>query len=978
MIQFTKPLWLLLLIPLGYYTWRLTRKSLSDLSRLRSRISLGLRLALTVMLVFSLAGAQMIRGVQQQCVVFVIDVSDSIPKAKQDAALAYVNTALRSIRTDQKAGVVVFGAEASVEFAPEVINKIDKIESIPATSHTDISQAIGLALASFPEHCGKKIVLVSDGNETMGKSLEQAMLAGTDNVSIDVVPVSSGITEEALLDKMLCPANVKVGEPFDLKVVAVSKQQAAARIRLVRNGQPVGVKDVNLPRGKSVFTFQQSIAKPGGYEFQALLECGRDTKHENNLAVADTKVHGKPRVLYVEGQPGQAQYLADALGRRDMLVDVRGRESVPVTMGQLQGYDLIVFSDIPAWNLAPEQMEMIRSGVKDMGIGFTMVGGENSFGAGGYYDTPIEKTLPVDMSVRKTKVLPSLSVVIVIDKSGSMSMVEDGREKIQLADDAAASVVKLLQPIDKVSVVICHSWPVVAVKLQPARKKAAIYGEISTIRAEGGGIMCFPSLKMANDIMQKADTRQRHVIFLADGSDCDEQEGCVALAKKMASERITVTTVAIGDGPHVQFLKNMAAAGRGDFYLTLRARDLKAIFTKDVMTVSKALVVEEPFIPRMDTSSPELAGVDPSVPPLLGYVATGAKPAARVLAKSHKNDPILAVWQYGLGKSVAFTSDCKARWAQRWLGWPDYSRFWAQILRATMRKSPSKDFQTTVDISGGQGRVVVDAVDDKGSFLNFLNFQGSMVGPDMKSKPMVIEQTGPGRYEASFDARDVGSYVVSVARKDLNAAPEVSITNIPYSPEYKDVSPNLALLKRLASETKGVISPRAEDVFASNFRESRTYVDLWPLLVLLTAILLPVDVGVRRLSMSWLQLEENCAKVREMIREKRAELARRRATRKAGHATESVQTLLKTKKERSEELEQEAAVVRARLAEKVGAARKAGGDGAAKPETRPPAASVPGDGKAKKPVKPVEPPKADGDGDTASRLLDMKRRKKGD
>lgn len=948
MVQFTKPLYLLLLIPLGCYTWWLARRSLSGLSQFRSHLAFALRMALLIALVFALAGARMVRSVREQAVVFVVDVSDSIPKAKQDAALAYINKALKNIRTDQKAGVIAFGSEASLEFAPDLINKIGKIESIPSTTQTNISQGIGLALASFPEHAGKKIVLLSDGNETMGRALEQAMLAGTENVSIDVVPIDSGLPKEALLDKMLCPANVKVGEPFDLKVVAISKQPTSARVRLIRNGEQVALREVAMPRGKSAFTFQQSIAKAGGYEFKAILECADDTRSENNVAVADTKVHGKPRVLYLEGQPGQARYLADALNRRDMQVDVRGREGIPNTMAQLQAYDMVVFSDIPAWNIAPEQMAMIRSGVKDLGIGFTMVGGEFSFGAGGYYDTPIERALSVDMSVRKTKVLPSLSIVVVIDKSGSMGAVEGGVEKIRLANDAAAATVKLLQPIDKVAVVVCHSFPAVAVKLQFARNKGSIYGQISTIRAEGGGIACFPSLQMAYGIIQNSRTRQKHIILLADGSDCDEQDGCVPLAKKMAAERITVTSVAIGDGPHVQFLKDVAAAGRGDFYLTLRARDLKAIFTKDVMSVSKALVVEEPFIPRMDTSSQELSGIGDSVPPLLGYVATGPKPAARILAKTHKNDPLLAVWQYGLGKSAAFTSDCKARWAARWLAWPGYTTFWAQLLRSTMRKSPSKDFQTTVDISGGVGRVVVDAVDDKGNFLNFLSFTGSLVGPDMKSKPLVVEQTGPGRYEGSFDARGVGSYVVSVARKDMNAAPEVSVTNIPYSPEYKDISTNTGLLKRLASETGGVFSPNAGEVFTSKFRESRTYTDLWPLLVLLAALALPLDVAARRLSVTWPQVTEAYETARERIGAYRA----RRRKPKHVRGVETVGTLLQTKKERTTAAEDQGAELRERLRKR---------SGASEPK--------------KEPAAPVGKPVSD-EQDTTSRLLDIKRKRK--
>jgi len=956
MIQFTRPLVLLLLIPLGYYTFRLANHSLADMSRFRSRLALVLRLAIIAMLICALAGARIVSNSTQQCVVFALDVSDSISKVKQDAALAYVNDALKSMKSDQKAGLVVFGGDASVELSPCAGARVDKIFSVPSTDNTDISQALGLALATFPEQCAKKIVLLSDGNETIGKSIEQAMLAGANDVGIDTVPVTSDLPREVLLDKMICPAGVKIGEPFDLKVVAVAKQPSVAKIRILRNGAPAGLKSVDLPAGKSVLTFKQSVPNAGGYEYQAILECPDDTRAENNRALAYVKVTGKPRVLYVEGRQDQAKYLSKALSSSDIIIDTRDRSGIPATMAQMQNYDMVVFSDVPAWNMSPDQMEMIKSGVKDLGIGFTMIGGEDSFGAGGYYDTPVEQALPVDMSIRKTKVLPTLSVVIVMDKSGSMGAIEDGREKIQLANDAAASVVKLLQPIDKVGVVVCHDFPVTAVSLCEARNKGPIYDQISTIRAEGGGIYAVPSMQMAYNMISGSNTRQKHVILMADGADVDDAgPDLVNIARAMATKKITVTTVAFGNGKDVDCLKATAGAGMGYFYLAERARDLKAIFTKDVMMVSKSLILEEPFIPRMDTTSQELSGIDQaSVPPLLGYVMTSAKPAARVLATSHKNDPILAVWQYGLGRSAAFTSDCKARWAAHWVTWPDYNKFWAQVIRSTMRKSGPKDYQTTVDIESGTGHVGIDAVDDKGNFLNFLKFAGSVIGPDMRAKPIVVEQTGPGRYEASLDARQVGSYVVSVAAiGQADNAPDVSVVSISYPPEYKDMEPNIGLLKRLSQETSGRFSPAASSVFAGKFRQSKTYTDIWRLLMIIAMVLLPIDVAVRRVAVSPEMLAEVYVAVKSNIQGMRV---RRMA--RAVERTETMGALLKTKKQ---------------------VAKKTTGDEADKPPIKieipsPQARTTPKPLETRPAAKGAPPPSDGSDGGTTSRLLAAKRK----
>lgn len=854
-MEFTRPAWLLLAIPAAYYTWRFAVGSLADLTPLRAKLAIGLRLAIIGLPILALAGARVVKNVNQDCTVFVLDVSDSITSSKRQQALEYVNKALKTASIDQKSGLVVFGGEALIELAPSNVRRVSKLHSLPSTNETDISQALGVAMALFPENCRKKIVLLSDGNETTGKSIEQAILAASQGISIDVVPIAPDLPRECLLDRIICPSNVKIGEPFDLKIVAVAKQATSARLKLLRNGEPVAQKVFSLAKGKNLLAIQQSISKPGNYEYKAILEPAEDTRPENNVALAYTMVKGKPRVLYIEGQPAQGNYLTKALSTSDIDVELKPASALPNTLADLRAYDALILSDVPAWHLEPEQMALIESGVKDLGIGFTMIGGDYGFGAGGYYDTPVEKCLPVEMSLRNKKVLPSLAVVIIMDKSGSMADLENGRSKIELANDAAASVVSLLKPQDRIGIVVCHNFPVIAVPLQSAENKGPIYSQISTIRAEGGGIYADPSLKMAYGMLKNAPVRQKHIIMLADGNDVDDaDQTTLSTVRAIKSSGITISTVAIGDGKDVPFLKAAAAIGRGHFYLAQRAQDLKAIFTSDVMTVSGSAYVEEPFVPRIDTASREFSGIDPrTVPPLLGYVATSPKPAARVAAVSHKNDPILASWQYGLGRSVAFTSDCKARWAARWVSWPGYAKIWTQTIRSTLGKSWTGLYQTVIDVEGGTGRVTIDAVDENGNFINLLKFRGYVVGPSLRSRPIVIEQTAPGRYEGRFEAREIGNYVVSISPisqngKKVQTGIETHVMSIAYPPEYKDIEPNRALLHRISAETSGKFNPPPNEVLHEGFRPSRSYSDLWHALTLVAILLLPLDIAVRRLS----------------------------------------------------------------------------------------------------------------------------------
>lgn len=952
MIQFTHPGYLLLLPPLIYLAWRISKASMADMSRGRRKFSLGLRILIVTMVVLAVSGLQFVRSSRHLAVIFVLDISDSIPSDKRDAALDYIRQSLANKREGDYAGLVVFGADASVEFAPDKVTKIDSIRSVPSTAYTDIAQGVGLAIASFPEDASKRIVLLSDGNENLGKALDQAAMAESGGITIDTVPIANDLPKEVLLDRMIAPGEVKIGEPFELKLIASSKSDAHASIRLLRSGRPVGLKPVTLTPGKNVLTFPQTIDKPGVYSFEAIIEnCDADTMPDNNRALGSTMVRGKPRVLYVEGKEGQAASLATALKSSDIEVHTRPRSGVPTSVEELREYDSVIFSDVPAMALIPEQMKMIEAGVRDLGIGFGMIGGDESFGAGGYFETPIERTLPVDMSIRKQKSVPSLSVVIVIDKSGSMSADENGRTKISLANEAAVNVVKLLQPIDKVGVIFCHDFPVTTVALTPATSKEAIGARISTITAEGGGITVFPSLKAAYRMIVGSGTRQRHVIMLCDGADCDQQPGCVSMAEEMNKKGITVTSVAIGDGPDVPFLKQMAAAGGGNFYLARYARELPYIFTKDVMLISKTLIIEEPFKPQVVESSAVLSGIDwGSAPPLLGYVATSPKPMAEVPVISHKEDPVYAQWQYGLGRSIAFTSDAKPRWAVRWIGWPGFNKFWAQSVRWSMRKTGKGDFQTLVDIDQAVGRVTVDAVDETGKFVNFLQLEGRVIPPDMKSIKLKLEQTAPGRYEAEFPARQVGTYTVNVVEKRKDATlTQTSTLSIPYPPEYKDIQTNKRLLERLAKMTQGRVAPAPAQVFAPNAKDARIPSDMWWTLTLLAAVLFPLDVAVRRLAMDASEVRELAAKGVRAIASKRAAFKRRAAS---SVEEGTISDLLKAKTSRKERDDDRREWVRDSIRSEVEKR-------SAKPKDPAPAA------KREHPTDSV---------DTTSRLLEAKRR----
>src|SRR5262249_21680557 len=182
----------------------------------------------------------------------------------------------------------------------------------------------------------------------------------------------------------------------------------------------------------------------------------------------------------------------------------------------------------------------------------------------------------------------------------------------------------------------------------------------------------------------------------------------------------------------------------------------------------------------------------------------------------NRNDPIFAGWRYGLGRSVAFMSDDRAKWAAQWLGWPGYAKFWAQTVRWTLRPFSPSDYQSQVTMEGNRGHVVVDALDEQGRYVNKLQLRARIASPDTggiqgtAAGEQTLRQTAPGHYEGWFDAPRIGTYLVNILEKRPGGGPDASTViglSTAYSPEYKSLQANRYLMTQLAQAGGGKADP---------------------------------------------------------------------------------------------------------------------------------------------------------------------------
>lgn len=842
-LTFTKPDLLLLLVALWPALWLMARHSLAQAPPWVRRLSLTTRAVIIGLLVASLAGARWVQLSDRFCALFLIDASDSARGDVDPEVAQRIRDSMMRMAPEDTMGIVVFGEEAMVDLSPSIRPRFERVESLPERRRTDLARALRLAAGLFPHDAEKRVILFSDGNENVGVAEREALSAATGGVRVDVIPIERVAQGELAVEQLVVPEREDVDKPFEIKATIRAAESGDAVIRLYRDGAFVSKTSRPLDIGKNVIVLQHAESESGFHTYEIEVETPADTFTDNNRGAAFTHVRGRSRALLV-GEEDDTRYLADALRLDKVPVDVE--LSPPLTPARAQNFDAIVLANIPSSRLSDEQMRVLRSYVRDMGGGLAMIGGENSFGVGLYADTPIEEVLPVNVELKDKRDFPSLAMIMVIDKSGSMGDVIDGDvTKMGLANAAAVRAVELMTPRDRVGVVAFDEAAMWVQPVTDASRRQAISDQVFSIQP-GGGTNLYPGLVMAVEALTAERAQIKHIIALTDGQTMPGDWDAILAA--MRERNITLSTVAVGVGADQTLLSDLAAKGLGRFHVAIDPRNTPSIFSKETMLVQKSYLVEQPFTPAVAQVHDILKGVG-SLPDLQGYVVTEPKPSAQVLLKSsvpEHDEPILAIWRHGLGKGLAFTSDAKNKWAADWIGADAYSKIWSQQMRWLMRDQRPGALHPKLTIDGDRARLVVDAIDDKNqSFVNFLDLTATVVTPDFETLTLPLSQSGPGQYETEFDAPETGAYIATVVGPGESPATVGDV--IAYPPEYRDLAANRFLLARLAEATGGRVDPPTETWFEHSGQIVRTARDIWYPLALIALLLVPVDVALRRL-----------------------------------------------------------------------------------------------------------------------------------
>jgi Ca-activated chloride channel family protein len=838
------PMILLLLIP---YVWWVQRRTLTDLSPKHLQISGIVRSAIVALIALALMQPVIYRSGAWISVVYLLDVSESIAPPAIQSAIQWIEKTNADGNADH-ARFIPFGANSTVF---ENLDQLKEVKVAGAASGssidqsgTDIENAIDTAIRSFAPHHLKRLVLLSDGNENSGHMLNMLSRLKSEGIHVYTVPSQARTNRDVWVENIMAPAQVTSDELFPLEAHVYSQVETAAEVEIKQGDKSLGKKTVQLIRGLNRVAFEASIKDGAGpVVIDAEVKAAGDPFLQNNKFRQSIVVQGRPKILYVEGHPESARYFQTALTNEGLTVNTISANAIPGSIEELDAYDAVVLSDVARSSLTDQQMKTLATYVKELGGGFILSGGENNYGEGGYSKTTIEEVLPVTFEAKKEKP-DSAAMIMVLDKSGSM-----GGQKIEMTKEAAKAPLALLKDTDSFGVVAFDYnfyWPV---KFQSVANRSAIEQAISTIIA-GGETNIYPALREAYIQLADAGTQVKHVILLSDGRSLpDDFEG---LTKKMADAKITVSTVAVGNGADRDLLSQIANWGHGRTYYLEDPSTVPQIFTEETELATGKTLREESFKPVVKKNVEAFKGIDfNSAPPLLGYVATKSKDTAEVLLESKRKDPILARWQYGLGKSAAFLSDLKDRWAVDWLKWNGYPKFWSQLVRETMRRRDDNEFEFRVLKDGDGAKISINAVGKDGQFLNKLNTQVRVIGPDQEISDVAVHQVGPGEYEAKYPLTKKGSYLFRAVGPDSGGPSRVLAYS--YPDEYHFYPPNTDLLRSISNETRGRFQPRTEDIFEANGETTALPTPLWPYLAGLALVLYFVDVLFRRIRLFELQ-----------------------------------------------------------------------------------------------------------------------------
>jgi Mg-chelatase subunit ChlD len=881
------PLALLAALPL---VWLLAWRNRAGVGRARMAGAAGLRSLALAAIVAALMRPTLHRATEEISVIYALDVSSSVSARFLDDALNWIAQVDDRYRPAQSSFVAFADHARLLQSVDEVralaLAADDAAASGEGLMHqaaTNLEEALLTSLPAFAPGHAKRIVLLSDGNQTEGDVWRAMLRLQAEGVRVFTVPAAVSVASDAWVEAIAVPEGVREGAAVEIEARVFSHQAVPARIELSVGERAVASRAVALSQGENRVSLNARFPRTGAQDVTVRVSAEGDELARNDALTEDVLVQPRPHVLYVEGGAQGTHHLADALTAQGMRVSVATAQSLSADPRRLAGKDVVILSDVRADSLGADAAQRLQAFVRDRGGGLIFAAGENTYGQDGFAKSEVERLLPVKFEAKRKR--QDLDLVLLIDRSASMR-----RGKIEVAKSAALATLDLLEDEQGLGVVAFDAQPHEIVPLGPVGDKREAENLISRMTSSGQTNI-YNALLHAQRSLAQSQAEIKHIILLSDGltapppddalgasgqgsrgrirflssespwpkEEDDLTGGFQGIVAELAAAKITLSTVVLGEGPDVKLMTALAKWGHGKTYIAKSDGEVPSLFVGETRRVRGDAVVEEPFRPQVKAWSPTIAGVDFATgPELRGYVESKPKRFSDVLLEAKKDLPLLAETHYGLGKTVVFLSDVKNRWAADWLAWPGYARLWGQVVRDSARRDAGDGVRWRVARDGRSAHVQLTALGHDGSFRSGLEPRVRVTPPNGRSSLAELRQVAPGRYAAEVPLAAASSVPW---RFELVPGPGMSAAELAragsrrlfyaYSDEYRLLPANLPLLRTLSEQTGGAFAPRADEVFRPRGDGGIASTPLWPYCAGLALLLFLLDILVRRAPWSW-------------------------------------------------------------------------------------------------------------------------------
>lgn len=850
-----------IIIPLAILFIAIMARFMIRMTRKKKVSILIFRVLVFTFLALALAGISIKWTIDTTTTMFVVDASDSTSMFRETAE-RFIREALPLKTKKDKTGVITFGSDSLIEQFISKNNTFSKLETKPVGTYTNIENGLTTALSLLPQNNKKRVVLITDGEENEGSAYKIAPSLLEQNIDFKVFKIEKAEGNEVAVESVTIPEKINLGDEFTIVTNITSTLSTSAKVTLYSGRDKRGEQEVQLQKGNNKFVFKDTADAGGFKSYKVVVEPASDTELKNNEYSSFTNVQDKPRILLIEDKSGEASELEKMLIASKMDYKKINAAAAPRNIEELNQYKTIITCNVHIDSLNKGFLNAMEPYVKDFAGGFIATGGDEGFILGEYLNSPLEKVLPVYMDMRGKKSIPEMGLVLVIDRSGSMDGGNQHVKKIDLAKDAALKAADTLRDIDEIGVIAFDDQVEWAVKRQKAENRNDIKNKIGNINIRGGTTI-LPSLAEAYKSLKDSKTKIKHIILLTDGQA--ENTGYDPLIEKLKQEKITVSTVAVGKDSDTKLLQGIAKKAGGRYYYTDENTNIPRIFAKEIFMAASVYLNEREFTPVLNSNHQILNGVltEEKLPNLFGYVGSSPKETARMILRSDEEDPILSVWQYGLGKTVAWNSDISGKWSRNYINWDKNLKLWQNIINYTVENYGDESGHVEVKNVGSKGEITLETKNAGED----LSVTAVVMAPDSTNKEIKLNPSSPGKYTGSFDMKETGVYMVNVRQnKGEHVLGAInSAVALQYSPEYKIATQSRSNLDKMLSEMGVSYIKSPSEVFAGELKEVSSKTNLTPYFLTMALILFFFDIVIRKLNLSIKDLYKKKVKNEETV-----------------------------------------------------------------------------------------------------------------